>query len=355
MEKFALIGMQDTVHRYIDDHPFLKILPKKIAMGMVSKTKPRLTHTICGQYSGKELGYIMDVPGFFVQHKRRAESKRIKLIYNIIDILIQNNIKIMVFPLWRKFINIEEKRYMEENSIVLLDGDLMRLVSSMMTIERIFKIPNIKPHTIDLGIWGADTDIGQAWAELLAPHLNYMTLGGKNAAALDNLSKRILYKTGLSCSITEDPKQCLNNKTLVILGDDSEEMEGLLNSKIAVFWGALSNKPIGIRNPNMGSIFMESGWIPFPNEFKMINDFSPWDHMGILEAIIFILEGSYAYLLQDGEMNREKVKKTKDILKKYDIINSSGFISNNELLSYNGFRRLYFTNNLDKSNIGNYN
>ncbi|HZJ82688.1 MAG TPA: hypothetical protein VFD57_02650 [Clostridia bacterium] len=341
MEQFALIGVEDKENRYIKKHPVLRLLPTKWAEAMIPKTKPILTDTIYVQDSKKELGYIMDVPGFFVEKKKIGDANRKKLISNIVDLLVKNNIKTLVFPLWREFMSIEERGYLETNSIIMLDGYFLRLLTLIMTLERIFSIPRVNPHIMEVGIWGADTRMGKVWAELLAPFLNYMTLGGENTIVLEALSDKVLHKTGLSCSVTTDFRQCLGNKTLAILGEMPED-QSLINSKIVVFFGNLWNEDARIRNEEIGSIFMESGWPTIPDKLNVGNDLSLWDQIGVLEARIFMLDETYRSLLLDGEISIANIEKLKRILKDYDIIDSSGMISNNELLSYDSFRRLYF-------------
>ena len=129
MERFAIIGGQDQAHGYVKNHPLLRLLPINLAKSMIPKAKSRFTDTLYIKDSEEELGYVLYVPGFFVDEDKHIDLDRTRIIDNLIDEMINRDIQILVFPLWRKCLTIEEKHYIEERSIILLDGGLIRLVS----------------------------------------------------------------------------------------------------------------------------------------------------------------------------------------------------------------------------------
>ena len=350
MEQFAIIGGQDQGYRYIKDHPLLRLLPIKWAESMIPTTKARFTEPIYTRDGQNKLGYILYVPGFFVEQDKLTDLDRTKILNNLIDVLMSRDIGILVFPLWRKFLSIEEKNYLEENAIMLLDGGLIRLVSLMDTVERLLATLKAKPHELEVGIWGVDHIVGQLWAEFLSPRLNNLVIGGYDVKILEELSDKILYDTGLSCQITTNPNQCLDKKSMAILCSIPEGWDNLGHSRITILsYYDLGYEELMDGNHNSKSIFIESGLPSIPKKLKVSNLLDPWDEIGALEASLFIMDEPFRNLLLNSSLNMENMDKLKEILMKYEA-SSVGMISNNEILSYNGFRKLYFGNFLDKAN-----
>lgn len=357
MERFAIVGGQDQVHRYIKNHPLLRLLPTSLAKSIIPKAKSRFTNILYKKDSEEELGYVLYVPGFFVGEDKCADLDRTKVIDNLVYELQNKDIRILVFPLWREFLTVEERDYIEGNSIILLDGGLIRLVSLMDTIERLFAILKTKLHELEVGIWGADSIVGQLWVEFLSPSLNNLIIGGSNLKELERLSNKILYKTGLSSQITLDINQCLNNKSIAILcsiPEDSIPEDSILedsifeggdrpnHSRIMVlsYYGSEYGRLI-YQNWNAGSIYIESGLPSIPDELKISSTLNPWDEIGSLEAVLFIMDESFRNLLLNSSLNMENINKIKEVFVKYGI-GSTGMISNDDVLSYNGFRKRYF-------------
>lgn len=115
MEQFALIGMPDEGQRYIIGHPLLRLLPEKWARAMISKTKVRTREIICDEDNHKQLGYILDVPGFFIDWDKRDNPDRIRIINSLIALLREKNINTLVFPLWRDIISMFGKSGIYKN------------------------------------------------------------------------------------------------------------------------------------------------------------------------------------------------------------------------------------------------
>lgn len=351
MEQFALVGMRDGEYRYIKNHPLLKFLPIKWARAMIPKKKPRLTEIIYGKYNDDELGYIVDVPGFFRYRDKLEGSVSIENLDNLINILREKGIKILVFPQWRDFISLEERYYLEENSIILLDGSVIRLVSLMAVVERLFTILRGEVHEMEVGIWGADNRVGQIWAKILGFRLNYLIIGGENKKNLEELSNEILYHTGLSCQVTNDSKDCLSNKSMIILSSAPEDWQELVNSRIIILSYGLPNANLSTPEEHsfQDKIFIESGWPILSHDMQVKNNLGAWDEIAIAEAGLFIRDDVYRRLLTGNSLTLENLEIIKRMITKYGI-NFTGFLSKGRIISYNGFRKLYFGNYLDNFN-----
>jgi hypothetical protein len=349
VKRFAIIGDYDRGHRYIKSHSILRLLPIKWAENMIAKTKVRITDTIYDN-NEKELGYIIDVPGFFIHGDKLIDLDQRRIMINLVHVLEKNHIQTLVFPLWRKFISPEEKSYLEDNSIVLLDGSWIRLVSLVDVVERLLGILKSKLVQMEIGIWGADNSIGQLWAEVLAPFLNYLVIGGNDIKALERLSNKILYETGLSCQITTDPDPCLANKHMIILSSTPDGWYNFNGNRIIIFSCSLSHEYFiiqeTIQEKAFSGILIESGWPSLNQVLNSSNTLKPWDKIGILEANLFIKDKSYQDVLMNYPLNKMSIKKIKEILRTHGI-NCKAIVSNNKILTYDGFRKVYFRNCLD--------
>ena len=349
MEQFALIGMPDEGQRYIIGHPLLRLLPEKWARAMISKTKVRTREIICDEDNHKQLGYILDVPGFFIDWDKRDNPDRIRIINSLIGLLREKNINTLVFPLWRDIISMDEKEYFEEESITILDGGLIKLISLMDTVEKLLAILNIKLQEVEIGIWEADNAVGQVWTELLAPRVNYMVIGGQRKENLVELGGKILHETGLSCHISTDPELCLNNKSISIITRIPEGGEVPRNTGIVISSCGLSSASSRMGKNNGSILLIESGWFSLPQsmEHKKIVDI--WDKMAIVEAVLYIQDRSYRDCFIEEALTLKNLGVIKGIIEKHGV-KFSGMISNGMVLSYSGFRKLYFGNLLDKQN-----
>jgi len=347
VEQFALIGDYDRGHRYIKAHPLLRLLPVRWAETIMPKTKARITDIIFKKNNKNELGYIVDVPGFFVEEDKHKNLNRGAILDSLVEVLHKNQIRILLFPLWRKYMSLDEKRYLEDNSIILLDGSFTRLITLMSTMKKLLSILRAKPNEVEIGVWGADNRIGQLWVEFLAPHINYLVIGGHDTRALEQLNSRILYDTGLSCQITWDPNQCLDNKLIAILASFPQEWEIPDSSRIILLSCELSDEYLRIEKKDVGCIFIESGWIYLDPDFHISNDLNPWDRISILEASLFIEDKSYCNIVTNQTLSMKSMENLEEILMKHSS-GSIGMVTNNRILTYDGFRRAYFRNCLDK-------
>jgi len=347
VSRFAIIGDYDGGHRYINSHPMLRLLPFKWAEKMIPKTKARITDIIYDKEHQKELGYIIDVPGFFINEDKLTGMDKAKLMENIISILQKNHIQVLVFPLWRQYLASEDKFYLKENSIILLDGGLLRLISLIISVEKLLGILKAKQSEMDVGIWGADNNIGRLWVEFLAPFLNFLTIGGEDIKSLERLSNKTLYDTGLSCQVTLDPNQCLVNKDMIILCSIPQGWDIFDKNKIVIFSCGLSQDYFSIHQKCLSGILIESGWFLLNWDLKLPKEIKPWNEIGALEAKLFVVDDLYQDILLNYQINLKNLQKVKEILMKYGV-NFKGMVSNNRNITYDGFRKLYFGNCLDK-------
>ena len=120
MKRFAIIGDYDRGHRYIKSHSILRLLPIKWAENMIAKTKVRITDTIYDN-NEKELGYIIDVPGFFIHGDKLIDLDQRRIMINLVHVLEKSHTNTCVSFMEKIYIS-GGKSYLEDNSIVLLDG-----------------------------------------------------------------------------------------------------------------------------------------------------------------------------------------------------------------------------------------
>lgn len=341
MEEFAFIDIDGSENRYIDSHPFLRHIPKKWARSIISKTKSRFTETIYNKGDHDRLGYILDVPGFFMDEDKGGYLNLGAVLENIIKTLETRALKILVFPRWADFLGLKEVEYLGKRSIILLDGQVVRFISLLETFERILLTIKAQPHRLTMGLWGGDNYRGKMWAELMAPHTNDLILGGQDIKALEELGNEILKKTGLSCQISNSLSKSCTNRTLTVLNSIPQERPKLDSPSIIICLFELSAMAMFVKKKAPASIIIESGWFCFPEGMDIDNSLKPWDRIGILEALLFIKSEKFRKLFSPGGFNWEGMKMGKDIMES-EKVEFSNMVSMGEVLSYNEFRRLYF-------------
>ncbi|NLJ40675.1 MAG: hypothetical protein GX352_03550 [Clostridiales bacterium] len=341
MERFALIMGENSEQRYINSHPFLKHLPHRWAGALIPRVKTRFTETIYRGDGLEELGYILDAPGFFMPGDKLTELNSIKIMENIIASLKKKGISILAFPRWHGILSADHRFLLDKHHIALLDGELIRLASLMETVDRLLAIIKAKPNEIKIGIWGADKPVGRIWAEYLAPHSNNLTLGGHRVRDMVKTGDDILYNTGLSCEITTDPGLCLIEKAIIILCSAPEEWDGIECNQITILSYRLDYGESAERFGDCKGIVIESGMPAIPKPLQISNTLCPWGQLGVLEANLYIMEKRYHDILTEPFPLEDRIKMTREILGQLGSI-PMGMVSNNRILTYNGFRRLYF-------------
>jgi len=342
MERFVVIGMTYNEKRYIKAHPILKKLPLQWSEKIMLKTGgPRITGTIFDKQEKNELGYIIDVPGFFAKWDMLTEEKRLKYIQRLLNIMETKGIRIMVFPLINQVFSRQECEYCVNKGFVLLDSFHIRLASQIESIERMLAILGKELHTMEVMIWRADTDVGEIWSEFLAPHFNYMVLGGYERHRLDRLSERIINATGLACSIKdriEDiPKEC----DIIIWTEKIDDILYSESSKLVITSGIISEERLSQVNKKDGIILLESGWIKLPYDIFCDVELYPLEEIGVLEGLFYMISEYYRIVVSQYGLDLNQVMNLRNLFKLYPLY-CEGFISYNQFVSYNGFRKMYF-------------
>jgi len=345
MERFAVLGIIQNKYRYIQSHPILKSLPLSLGKRLIVKTSgPRITGTVIDNQTNDELGYIIDVPSFFMGWDMLAEEKRLKCIQKLLKILKKQGIRIIITPLLQQIFTKQECEYCLDKGFILLDSFNIRLASQIEAAEKMLAILQKKIHMMDVVVWGADTGIGEMWAEFLAPYFNYMILGGKDRLRIEKLSEKIINKTGLACAITdkiEDVVDESSNGNYILIW--TEKFDSILNdiSKGLVIMSGSIDDEYYSQAQGDNKIILESGWIKFPDDISCDIELSPLEEVSVLEGVFYIMSEVYRIIVNKGSIDLKGVMDLRKLFKLYPL-SCEGFISSNQFVSYNSFRRIYF-------------
>jgi len=342
MERFALIGMMDNEKRYIQTHPvFRKLTFNWIKNFVLRAGKPRLTGRIFNKEQDTELGYIIDVPGFFMGWDVLSEKKRLKYIQGLLKLVRKKETHIMVIPLLNQLFTKREYDYCINQGFILLDGLNVRLTSQIEAVERLLAILKKKLHTMEVVIWRADTDTGEIWAEFLAPYFNQIILGGWDRERLDRLSEEIINSTGLACRIIDNVQNIPEKHDILVWTDKFDRSLNALSNELIIFSGPLDNNYFNENKNETKSILLESGWIGFPNDIYCGVELDPLEKLGILEGFFFVTSDYYRMTTYTDRIFLEQIMEIRKLCQSYKL-NCGGFISINQTVSYNAFRRKYF-------------
>lgn len=351
MERFAVLGMaQKHRDRYVQSHPILKNLPLNFGERFILKMAgPRITGTI--KHNNNELGYIVDVPSFFVDWDILSDEKRLKGIRRLLKILKEREIGIIIAPLLQQIFTKQEYEYCLDEGFILLDSFNIRLVSQIEAVEKILAILQKKLHKMNAFIWRADTELGEVWAEFLAPYFNYMALGGKDRARIKKLSERIIDSTGLACTNIDKMEDIIDESAagnFVLVWTErfdpilKDMPKGLIIISDPMDGGFFNRSWVGDGQIFMEShILVESGWIEFPDDIYCSVDLSPLEELSVLEGIFYIMSEVYRSTVSSGRIDLKRVMKLRKLFELYPLY-FRGFVSSNQFVSYNGFRRIYF-------------
>ena len=306
--------------------------------------------------------------GFFTHSDDLKDKDPFKTADDIVSVLKSRDIKILIFPYWRHFFTAEDREYLTASSIYLLDGYSIRLISLFKTVEKLMAITGIGPGEGEIGIWGADNPIGEAWARFIAPNTNYLVIGGRNLRALEGLRDELLYDMGLAAQITEAPGECLNGKNISIisgpLGENPIQNQSLgRNQKnlLVNSWDfpLLQGEPVNsIEAMSMDlekseqdimntTLAIDAGMPIIPKTIDITFPLNVWDIIGMVETLLFIENEEFYNILLKGKLGFTDVLNLREIIRERGIV-FDGIVSSNTLISYNDFRKLYFTKILDK-------
>lgn len=343
MDRFAVISLPDDEQRVINSHPILKRLPKKYAKRCLKFVSTQISAVINDKDDLTELGYILDVPGFFIEWDKLSGAQRMKYLSSLTRLLGASGIKILCFPLVYEYLNEDEILYIENEGINILDGFRIRLCSMLSITKTILTIVKSDLPFYKVGVWGADTDVGRIWVELLSTEVNEMCIGGKNLRLLETMSSDILKKTGLACYITQNESECIKDKHIAVLAD---ETIGQLSSRqpsfnIISYRGKLHKHHV--MESRGGKFYIQSGWIELPQDVFVKHKLNPWDELGIIDGLLSISSNVYKNEILTGRITERQMEKIKALFGLYPL-NIIGCISDNKTLHTNRIRMDYFRN-----------
>lgn len=348
MERFALLGiMQNNKARYIQSHPILKKMPLNLGEKFILKgAGPRITGTITDNQDNTELGYIIDVPSFFTEWDMLTEEKRLKYIRKLLKILRAKEARVIIAPLLQKLFTKEEYEYCLDRGFILLDSFEIRLASQIEAVEKILTILQKKIHTMNAIIWRADTKLGEIWAEFLAPYFNYMLLGGEDRFRLDKLSEKIINKTGLACTISDKVEDIIEKSVeenyILIWTEKFDSILNDISKGLIIMSGSIDDKDYS-QGWGAEKMLLEFGWLRFPYDISCNVELSPLEEISVLEGIFYLLSEVYRTIISRGRIDYRGVMDLRELFKLYPL-SCQGFVSSNQFISYNSFRRMYFRN-----------
>lgn len=341
MESFALVSATDNRERIIKRHPFLRYLPKKYAKACLKYIPARKTGIIMDKEDHKALGYIIDVPGFFMGWDEMVARERMKNIIGIEKTLRALNVRILSFPLAYRYLNEREMTYLSSKGIIILDSHYQRLASLMLALRQLGFIMRKDLPFIEAGIWGADTDTGRAFVDLVAEKINHLCIGGSNRRELAAIADRVLSTTGLSCRITTDPRTCLNSKNIAILAEPVYQSYNIVRPSFHIrAYMKLAGQDISIR-PDTGVYVLDMGWLDFPQDLATELSLEPIEELGVLEGLLYNISRVYREDILKGRLTSDLLNRIGAIYGLYPL-KIKGFISETDRIHFDSVRMDYF-------------
>lgn len=341
MEKFAVIFLPDDSERITKSHPLLKHLPKKYAQLCLQYIPAQVTGIIMDTEENVELGYMLDVPGFFMDWDKLTKDERDKHIKGIIKKLNDLDVYLLCFPLVYEYFYEDEIAYLKSQNIIVMDGFYHRLASLLLVLKQLLYITRNDLPFYEVGIWGADTEIGRVWVEVLAGQVNSMCIGGHNTKILNILADMILKTTGLSCQVTTSIENCLNNKQITVVAELIEENY----SKCQPSFHFLSYREIPHDNQSavsdLGIYTIDMGWMDLLQNLSVGHELNTWEELGVLEGLFYTISKVYR---EDILMSRITLKQMERLHALYGLypLKVPGFIQNGRKINFDRFRMDYF-------------
>ena len=193
MDKFAVVLHPDQRELIPASHPILKYFPEKYILDRTDNDR---------------LGCTMKVPALFLQQEAREDGNRFHLLKGMARKLNRRGIRYLSLPFVYDFLDPDEISCLEGRGIAVLDGCYPLLAGLLLVWKELLVILEKELPFFEVGIWGADTDIGRIWVESMVGAVNHMCIGGQDRKALEEIAREVLNTTGLSCQITQDPATC---------------------------------------------------------------------------------------------------------------------------------------------------
>ncbi len=341
MEKFALISNTDNGERIISSHPVLKRLPVKYARLALKYINARKTGVIVDNENKAELGYIIDVPGFFMDWHKLSISEKMRYVKGMTRVLDGLESRLICFPHVYQYFGYDEISYLEDKGFVILDCYLQRSSGLLLVLNQLLHIMKRDMPFMNTGIWGADTDEGRVWVEALADKVNNMCIGGSSLKALSILADRVLRTTGLSCQVTTDARVCLNSKNIAVIARPTDAKYNLV--KPSFHFAAARDYPFGGIPvvPDTGTYVVEMAWIDFPRELSAGVSLKPWEELGVLEGLIYNVSKVYREDLLNQRISLGQLQRLNAIYGLYPL-KALGFIQKGCRIHFDRVRMDYY-------------
>lgn len=288
----------------------------------------------------RELGYILEIPGFILRWNTLSLSKRKKRLFRFIQLIKESGIQFMCVPFFHDLIPAEVVEHLE-NQLLLSNGSNIRIITMIQCLRHLMGILKNQLSGIEAGVWCADTDMGRLLAMELVPFLNFIILGGRSTDKLFRLSDEIMNETGLACPVTTDLKECLKDRQLVILTHECD-IRLLKNALIVVYAGPLNLDFIEEIRKYRGPFWILSGWTELPEEIKADKQLSFWETAGVLESVLYIPENNLTAM---KTLNVSPLTQLDLIKGLFGETRVKGFVSVDGEVSYDRFRMRYFRKN----------
>lgn len=346
MEKFAIITFPDGGDRIVNQSKILGKLPKKIMELYKSIRGPRLVDIIKDGQSGVELGNIYNIPTLHYNKEGFIFDDRERQIKLLIKELHTNRISILSAPFIRDIFTSEDIALLNRYGIQILDANFYHAITLYSCIPNLLKILSRRLPYMEVGIWGGDTDLGEAWIHMLAPYCNRMTIGGDNIDRLYKLSSKILKKTGLSCEITQSIQSCIGGKCLSI---STERIDNSIDrGEISIISYPFDIKDIAMLKEEL--LFC-SGFLELSCQPTIDINLNIWEHLALSNSILYILHDSYRKLVDEDRLDMFSLDTFIKMMKLYPL-KAKGLVNSSDTITYDRFRMIYFKDDSDKMKVG---
>jgi len=345
MKKFAVVLEPDDGIRFIKEHPVLKNMPESLAKKFLSFLSVKKAGTILDSASSDNLGCLIDVHALFANWGGLEERDRFKIIQCIEKALNRMEIEVLCFPWIHQYLNDHEIIYLKRKGIIVLDGFYHLLAGLLLVIDRLFNILAMELPHFEIGIWGADNDVGQVWAEAVARRVNYLCIGGRDLRELHRLADAILKTTGLSCQITDKPEVCLSKKNVTISTEPVEITFPRINPSFH-FPVYVNRKCSNIKRDidercRQKKYIIELGWMTLPNDVRISHKLNPWEELVVLDGLFYNISHVYRSEILNNRITLENIEKIHVLYDMYPI-KLQGFINQGRRVHFDRFRREYF-------------
>lgn len=341
MEKFAVIYLPNNDERLVKSHPIIKFFPQRFAEKWMRFIRPKVTGVLMDKEGDENLGYIMDMPVFFIDWDNLDAKSRMAHINNLIKKLNSLDIRIICFPLANKYFSVEEVEYFKEKRIIILEGFYLRLASLLSILKQLLIILRKDIMYFNIGIWGADTEVGSIWVEALAKYVNNMCIGGKDKDKLNRQAEALIKSTGLACEVTTDMKRCLNNKHLIVAAEPIEYDYRKIRPSFLFRSYRKIESELTQDFRDSGIFILDMGWFSMPQDLSINQDLDPWEQISVLEGLLYVTSKAYR---EDILKNRISLIQIERLQSLYDFykLKVHGFVQNNKQIHFDRIRMEYF-------------